>query len=138
MWYYFDGIANILSLSRVKDKYRVTYDSHKDNIFHVHKLDGKVLKFSESTKRLYHFDVNNRDEYQQDTMLVTSVEKNKSRFSASDYSRAESARSLQKIIGRPAYKHFVHYVHNNQSLNCPITTRNIHTARQSLALSWVD
>jgi hypothetical protein len=34
------GIANILSLSRVKEKYRVTFDSALDNCFHVHK-EGK-------------------------------------------------------------------------------------------------
>ena len=44
VWYFPDGIANILSLSRVKDKYRVTFDSATDNCFHVHK-PGRILKF---------------------------------------------------------------------------------------------
>ena len=45
VWFYPDGIANILSLSRVKDKYRVTFDSATDNCFRVHKDNGKILKF---------------------------------------------------------------------------------------------
>ena len=41
VWYYPEGIANILSLSRVKQRYRVTYDSAVDNCFHVHKTRTK-------------------------------------------------------------------------------------------------
>ena len=52
VWYFPDGIANILSLSRVKDKYRVTFDSAMDNCFHVHK-PGRILKFREASRRLY-------------------------------------------------------------------------------------
>ena len=44
VWYFAEGIANILSLSRVKEKFRVTFDSAADNTFHVHK-PGKILKF---------------------------------------------------------------------------------------------
>jgi hypothetical protein len=58
VWFYPDGIANILSLSRVKDKFPVTYDSTLDNVFHVHKHD-KILKFREATRRLYYFDTCN-------------------------------------------------------------------------------
>ena len=36
VWYHPDGIANILSLSKVKEKYRVTFDSDKNNQFIVH------------------------------------------------------------------------------------------------------
>ena len=45
VWYYPDGIANIMSLSRVKDRYMVTFDSATDNCFRVHKDNGKTLKF---------------------------------------------------------------------------------------------
>lgn len=60
VWYFADGIANILSLSRVKEKFRVTFDSAADNSFHVHKPD-KVLKFREATRRLYYFDTAERE-----------------------------------------------------------------------------
>ena len=35
VWFYPAGIANILSLARVKNKYCVTFDSSADNQFHV-------------------------------------------------------------------------------------------------------
>ena len=61
VWFFPDGVANILSMSRVKEKFRVTYDSATDNSFHVHK-EGKILKFKEATRRLYYFDTADRDE----------------------------------------------------------------------------
>lgn len=63
VWYFPLGIANILSLSHVKDKYRVTFDSATDNCFHVHKPGG-ILKFSEASRRLYYFDTEFRNERQ--------------------------------------------------------------------------
>ena len=40
VWYHQHGIANSLSLDRVKEKYRVTFDSGDKNKFIVHKGDG--------------------------------------------------------------------------------------------------
>jgi hypothetical protein len=41
VWYHPSGIANILSLKRVKSRgHRITYDSTEANKFHVHKSDG--------------------------------------------------------------------------------------------------
>ena len=98
VWFFPDGIANILSMSRVKEKCRVTYDSATDNSFHVHK-EGKILKFKEATRWLYYFDTADRDE--ESTMLVTTVENKQNKFSAYNFSRAKLARSIQKRIGRP-------------------------------------
>ena len=42
MWFHPDRIANILSLSRVKTKYRITFDSDTTNEFIVHKPDGST------------------------------------------------------------------------------------------------
>ena len=52
VWYFPEGIANILSLSRVKERFRVTFDSAVDNCFQVHKTDGNVLIFKEANRRL--------------------------------------------------------------------------------------
>ena len=60
MWLYREGIANILSLSRVKDKFRVTFDSALDNAFHVHKPE-KTIVFQEAIRRLYYFDTAERE-----------------------------------------------------------------------------
>jgi len=52
VWYYPDGIANILSLYNVQKKYKVTYDSAKGNGFVVHKADGNNRVFMPSSKGL--------------------------------------------------------------------------------------
>ena len=57
LWYNPKGIANILSLARVKEHgYRVTFDSSQGNEFHVHKPDGTCRVFKESMKGLYYMD----------------------------------------------------------------------------------
>jgi hypothetical protein len=46
VWYHPQGIANILSMSRVKAQgYHITYDSNKGNEFCVHKPDGTIRNF---------------------------------------------------------------------------------------------
>ena len=104
VWYFPNGIANILSLSRVKEKFRVTFNSALDNCFHVHKQE-KILRFWEVTRQLYYFDTAARHE--ESTMLVTTVDDNKSKFSAYNYSRAKLAQSIQLRIGRPNTRDFI-------------------------------
>ena len=70
VWYHPDGIANILSLARVKEQgYHVTYDSADGNRFIIHKADGNVRTFKESTRGLYYLDVT--DSAGNDTTDVT-------------------------------------------------------------------
>jgi hypothetical protein len=45
VWFHRNGIANILSLARVKEKYRVTYDSVNGNEFQVQQDDGMYRVF---------------------------------------------------------------------------------------------
>ena len=129
MWCYSEGIANILSLSRVKERYSVTFDSVMDNCFYVYNNDGKILKSQEASRRLYYFDTKNREE--EGTMLITTVTNNISKFSVHDVSQVKKARSLQQRIGRPMLRDFIRYVAMNLIPNCPVTVQDIKTRRQS-------
>jgi len=53
VWYYPEGIANILSLHKVQEKYKVTYDSSTMAGFVVHKSDGTKRVFKPSRKGLF-------------------------------------------------------------------------------------
>ena len=64
-------------------------NSAMDNCFHVHKDYGKTLRFQEASRRLYYFGTMNRDE--DDTMLITTVDINKSKLSALDLTQAKRA-----------------------------------------------
>jgi len=48
VWFYAKEIANILLLSRVKEQYRVTFDSQNGNKFEVHLKNGLTQAFSQS------------------------------------------------------------------------------------------
>jgi hypothetical protein len=48
MWYDLGGIANILSMKRVKDKCHVHYDSKDEGIFYFIKPDEISRKFVEN------------------------------------------------------------------------------------------
>ena len=125
VWFYEKGIANILSLSRVKKKFRVTFDSADRNEFQVHLADGRKRIFKESKKGLYYSDMLATES---STVLVNTVDYNKSKYSSRDYSRAVNARKLQYIIGGPSYDHFRQILRSNQLKNCPIIEEDIVAA----------
>ena len=57
VWFHPDGIANILSLSRIKSKFRVTYDSHGSNQFIVQNSNGAEQAFKQSAQGLFFIDM---------------------------------------------------------------------------------
>jgi len=85
VWFYEDGIANILSLNNVKKKYRVTYDSTAYDCFEVHKADGTKRVFKPSKKGLFYSCVNN------DVAFVTTVEDNINKYTVREYSYAKKS-----------------------------------------------
>ena len=85
VWYHLGGIANILSLALVKKNFRITFNSHSDNIFHVHLPDGKIRDFHESNQGFYYSDMQDRSGVI-GNVLVNTVSKNKSKFIVKDYS----------------------------------------------------
>jgi len=97
VWYYPKGIANILSLAKVAERYRVTYDS-LDGYFVVHKSNGKKVIFKKCAKGLHYNDVK-LAQTQDGTALLTTVEQNKLQYHPRDVKQAELARQIQKIIG---------------------------------------
>ena len=124
VWYHPKGIANILSLSRLKEKYRVTYDSENGNDFIVHKPDGNYWHFVQSDRGLYYTDVG-RDTSE---VLVNTVQENLENYTRGAIKRATLARSIQKMIGRPSTKDFLQIMQNNLLPNCPVTRDDIIAA----------
>jgi hypothetical protein len=119
VWYHPNGIANILSLKRVKTRgHRVTYHSSKANEFHVHKTDETICIFKESHGGLYYSDTSIREA---GTLLVNTVDHNKSKYTKRDYSPAVLARKTQKMIGRPSTRSFISIFKKNIHPNCPVT-----------------
>ena len=106
VWYHPNGIANILSLSRVKEKgYGVTYDSTNGNELIVHKSDGSSRIFKESERGLYFMDTSASA---QAIALIHTVADNRSSYTNHEYSRAMPARKIQRMIGRPRTRAHLH------------------------------
>ena len=126
VWLLYGGVANILSLSRMKERFRVTYDSVSGNSFNVIKKDGKVVRFTERSNRLYCFDMHDRTE--ESTILITTVEDNKLKFSGQDVAKADQARILQQRLGRPSTTDLIRFIQNKLIKNCPVTAQDVRNA----------
>ena len=126
VWYHPQGIANILSLSKVisRDGYHVTFDSTNGNQFLVQKPDGSVRIFRQAPRGLYFMDTNAT----QNVALLQTVADKKSNYTNALYSRATLARSIQKIIGRPSTRTFIRIIEKNLLPNCPVTRDDILAA----------
>ena len=86
IWFDPDGIANILSLSRVKERHRVSFDSSNGNIFTVHKDSGNI-NFKQCKNGLYYHDTS---EYNGTTLVVTVKDK-KELYTSRQYNQAKLA-----------------------------------------------
>jgi hypothetical protein len=123
VWYHPNGIANILSLARVKEKHRVTFDSAGKNKFMVHKEDGTTRCFKQSQRGLYYLETGATS-----VALVHTVAENKSKYTNRDYSRATLARRIQNVIGRPSLRTYLHIIEHDLIPNCPITRADVLAA----------
>jgi hypothetical protein len=130
VWYHPSGIANILSLLRVKEHgYRVTYDSNGDNTFTVFKTDGNSRVFSESERGLYYLDTG-ANMHNTSAVMINTVADNKAKITTRANARAVLARNIQKMIGRPTTKEFAKIVEMNLLRNCPVTRNDIMNAEK--------
>ena len=133
VWYRPDGTANILSLSKVKEKYQVTFDSDMNNQFVVHHNNGTQRIFQQSSRGLYFLDTSLTPQPTfgtNGTVLVSTVADNANNFSNADYAQAMLARKIQKIIGRPTTWTFIHLIDNNLLPNCPVNHKDGLRAEQ--------
>ena len=137
VWFDPNGIANILSLSNIKRKYRVTFDSGTDDVFHVHKPDGTSRKFVALKKGggLYFMDTADNHESNvktnlqvHSTSMVSTVTNRKQGYSSRDIARADLAKRVQEIIGRPSTIDFISIINNNSLPNCKVTVQDIKMA----------
>lgn len=125
VWYYPQGIANILSMSLVSNDYRITMDTDVCNSLFVHKPDGTTREFHRSDCNLY---ICNLLPNKTAMPTIKTVEKQKQFYSNLDIRRADKARKLQETLGFPSTKSFLHMIDNNLIMNCPVTRRDVLVA----------
>jgi len=120
VWFYPQGIANILSMYNVQ-KYKETYDCSAMTRFIVHKSDGISCVFIPSKKGLFYSDLKGDIAH----VLINTVDKNENKYTVNEYAADYKARSLKDIIAIPSTKDFIEYVENIMLPNYPVTKAEI-------------
>jgi hypothetical protein len=134
---YFDsrGIANVLSLHKLAQKFRVTYDSSdRGGVFQVW-TDKGLVEFTPTERGLHA--LNLREHPQAAFILVndgeppppgnpiTTVRNNFEGFTKRQVKQAIQARRLMSMIGAPTEREFQELVRLNHLKDCPITNSDI-------------
>jgi len=137
VWFSPSSMANILSFTNVRKRFRVTIDTGPDDAFPkiiVHRSNGKEMVFREHAMGLYVHDVSkatNTDKHNDNLMhnydysFVNTVVNLESQFSKHDIKRAKSALKLYIRLGRPIFKLFENLIKRNQIRDCDVNIRDI-------------
>jgi len=131
VWYHPEGIANVLSLARVRKKYIVTNDSTSGHGFIVHSPNRPT--FEETEGSLYAYDMSKLKTGAHLLANVVTigkdkghgirvVEENEKKYMDRDVKRADRARRFQKVSGS-SLTTFLDVVDNNL-LKTNLITRN--------------
>eukprot|EP00536_Pseudo-nitzschia_multiseries_P005458 jgi/Psemu1/12603/gm1.12603_g len=98
VWFYPEGIANVLSLALVSDHFQVIMDTDVENAIFVHN-DDCTRKLIRSPCNLYYY---NMKVANTNILTIKTVTSNEKGHSDLDIPRAKKAREIQDILGFPA------------------------------------
>ena len=129
VWYYKDGIANILSLYRVSLKFHVQFDSRTNGSFVVWRDNGTSREFKPGKKGLYYSDYGSNDgeiilNQYDEIEGVPTVEKNLTKFTQRQTNDAKMARRFQETAGLST-KAVLRMIDSGALRNSPITRESV-------------
>ena len=130
--YYSDkGMTNIIGLSQLRSKYRITYDSKKEPAFFIH-MKNKIVKFPETMDGLYALNMDNKiEDYKSDEIsMVTITEEFKKLYSNRQIMRARKARDLHHLLGAPSPQDLKAIIIQNLIKDNPITVQDVNLAME--------
>ena len=137
VWYNEKAIANIFGLSDLKKRYRVTYDSAKEDAFLVYEDGKEILKFGATEDGLYIYEVPQayrdgltKSKVKGKNNLVNTVAENRKGYTLRQFERAKKARALYHIIGTPTVENFKALLKMNVIKNCPVTSEDVTMAER--------
>ena len=123
IWYHPNAIANVFSLAKVADKYRVQYDSNIEDAFTVHGPNWKV-KFNRIAENLYIW-APKAEEIKAGTDLVNSLHDNKLFFTNRQIQKAKLAKKLLSTMAYPTIDQLKAMVRMNVIRDSPITLTHV-------------
>jgi hypothetical protein len=122
VWFNVTAITNIFSYAEMIDKYRITYDSEKEDTFLVH-LPNKLIQIERIGNNLHVYRPPNTATGKQ-IQLLNTVEENESFYTHRQFERAKSARDLYHALGTPSVPDFKAMLWQNN----PVTIEDIMLA----------
>lgn len=128
VYYHPRALANILCFHDLARKYSITYDSQTLDAFVV-VTDKRTIIF-EPKGKLYVYNPIKSYGSDEVTLMMSSVEENKSKYTAREVKQAEVAHELYIKLARPALNDFIRIVREGRIMNCPITVSDIRR--------WID
>ena len=126
VWFHEGAITNILSLSNIKKRRKLEYDSTGCDTFIVTGKNGSRLEFKASDFGLYYYDLNVDPNFS----FLPTVAENKFPYSNRQFQRAKLAREVYCSIGNPSMDDFKRIIRTNGLKNCPVTMEDINIAEK--------
>ena len=125
LWFNESAITNIISYAEMADRYRITYDSGKEDAFIVHLSDDKTVRFARRGNNLYVIKPPIKG-----VQLLNTIEENKTFYTQRQFDKAKRARDLYHALGTPSIKDFKAMLRMNTITNNPVTTEDIIVAEK--------
>jgi hypothetical protein len=129
-WYNPHSITNIIALSDMTNKFRVTMDSSKEKALLVH-FPNKVVKFKQMKGGLYAMnpkDPANFGSISSQSHLIQTLEENLKYLSPRQRARAHKARALYDAMGTPTVEDLKAMIQMNLIRNNKVTTKDVNLA----------
>jgi len=138
VWFNPKSLANILSFSNVRKKFKVTMSTGpKDTrpTINVHKHNGQIMKFIEHPIGLYVHcvpDTTNRVDDNLESSyaysFLTTISQLEKQFTRRQVQEARAARALYINLGRPSKNQFKQIIQSNSILGSPVTIGHVMRA----------
>jgi len=90
-----DAVANVFSMTKMRDKFRISYDEKEDALIVHH--PKKSVQFKRGEDNLYTL----KAKYNTKTCLVETVEDNEAFYTKRQVEKAKQARQLLHTLGFP-------------------------------------
>ena len=127
VWFHEDATTNIFGFGDLVSKYRIAYDSEKEDAFLV-RMEHKTMKFTRMPEGLYQFEVPQTykeelkmNQEEKSNNMIQTVHENMIVYTKRQMERAKVPSKLYHIVGSPTLEAFKAMVKSNIIKNCPVT-----------------
>jgi hypothetical protein len=132
VWFNPQSLANILSLSQVAEKFRVTLDTLVENAFHVHISEGHTLKFQCGPTGLYYMDTSklNISKLKKAFSFFNTVAENMKLYKKREIKKAQDVIDFNRKINNQCTSKLTKIIQDNKVMNVPFTLGDVQRSER--------